>query len=151
EDVLQVLRNHPAMALREKHFASIKANWLDKTQNIQEISKEINISIDHMLFVDDNPVEIEKVKLRLPGITCLQIESPPLNFVRQFEELGALQKMYVTEEDRLRGEQYFDDRQRREFKETAGSIDAFYRSLSQGMTIHSNYSGHVSRIAQLTQ
>jgi FkbH-like protein len=151
EDVLQVVRNHPAMALRERHFAAIKANWRDKAQNIQEISKEINISIDHMLFIDDNPVEIEKVKLRLPGITCLQIESPPLNFVRQFDELHSFERLSVTEEDRLRGQQYFDDRQRREFKEGAGSIDDFYRSLSQKMTIHSDHRGHVSRIAQLTQ
>jgi FkbH-like protein len=151
EDVLQVLQNHPAMALRERHFAAIKANWRDKAENIQEISKEINISIDHILFVDDNPVEIEKVKLRLPGITCLQVESPPLNFARQFQELHSFAKLSFTEEDRIRGQQYFDDRQRREFKDVAGSIDEFYRSLSQKMTIYSNYSGHVSRIAQLTQ
>src|SRR5438270_12267475 len=39
EDVLQVLRNHPGMALREKHFASIKANSRDKAQSMQEFSK----------------------------------------------------------------------------------------------------------------
>src|SRR5437868_6934511 len=82
----------------------------DQAQSIQEISKEINISIDHMLFVDDNPVEIEKVKLALPGITCLHIESPPVNFARQFEELRAFGKLSLTEEDLLRGRQYFDDR-----------------------------------------
>jgi FkbH-like protein len=151
EDVLQVLRNHPAMALREKHFAAIKANWRDKSTNILEISKEINISVDHMLFVDDNPVEIEKVRLALPGITCVQIESPPLNFVRQFEELRSLGKLSITDEDRLRGQQYFDDRQRREFKQVTGSIDDFYRSLGQKMTIYWNYANHISRIAQLTQ
>jgi FkbH-like protein len=151
EDVLEVLRNHPAMALREKHFAVIKANWQEKAQNIQEISEEINLSIDHMLFVDDNPVEIEKVKLALPGITCLQIESPPLNFLRQFQELRCFGKLRVTDEDRLRGQQYFDDRQRREFKQTVGTIEAFYQSLAQRMTIYSNYHGHVARIAQLSQ
>jgi FkbH-like protein len=151
KDVLQVLRNHSAMVLREKHFAAIKANWREKAQNIQEISKEINISLDHMLFIDDNPIEIEKIKLALPHITCLHIESPPLNFVRQFEELRLFGKLSVTEEDRLRGQQYFDDRQRRVFKEVVGSMDDFYRSLSQKMTIHSNYAGHISRIAQLTQ
>ncbi len=151
EDVFQVLRTHPSMALREKHFAAVKANWREKAQNIQEISGEINISIDHMLFVDDNPVEIEKVKLALPGITCLQIESPPLNFVRQFQELRCFGKLHLTSEDRSRGRQYFDDRQRREFKQTAGSVEDFYQSLRQRMVVYPNYQEHVSRIAQLSQ
>ena len=151
EDVLQVLSTHPAMVLRERHFAAIKANWQEKAQNIRDISKEINISIDHMLFVDDNPVEIEKVRLALPGITCLQIESPPLNFTVQFGGLRCFGKLLITEEDRLRGQQYFDDRQRREFKQSVEAIDDFYCSLAQHMTIHSNYESHASRIAQLTQ
>lgn len=151
DDVVEVLRTHPSMVLREEHFAAIKANWNSKEESIREISKEIQISFDHMLFVDDNPVEIQKVKAAIPGISCLQIESPPLNFMRQFEEHRCIGKVLVTQEDRQRGQQYFDDRRRREFKQAAETIEDFYRSLEQRLTIHTNNKKHIARIAQLTQ
>ena len=49
--------NHSEGILKEKDFVSIKANWSDKAQNIQEISKELNVLNDALVFIDDNPAE----------------------------------------------------------------------------------------------
>ncbi|MGA2094058.1 MAG: HAD-IIIC family phosphatase, partial [Sedimentisphaerales bacterium] len=56
-DVMQVLNEHPQMLLREKHFASIMVNWDPKPQNMQKIAEQINIGLDSMVFIDDNPAE----------------------------------------------------------------------------------------------
>ena len=48
---------HPHSILKYGDFISFKANWDPKHQNIIEIVKEINIGIDSLVFIDDNPVE----------------------------------------------------------------------------------------------
>lgn len=151
EDVMEVFRRRPEMALREKHFAAIRVNWNPKEQSIREISNEIQISLDHMLFVDDNPIEIAKVRAALPGVSCLHLESPPLDFIGQFESQRCIGKLLLTEEDFSRGRQYSEDRRRREVRQTAATLEDFYRRLQQRLTVYVNHRPHASRIAQLTQ
>ena len=56
EDAIQVIKDHPNMVLREKHFACLKINWNDKATNLQEIAQELNIGLDSILFMDDDNV-----------------------------------------------------------------------------------------------
>jgi FkbH-like protein len=151
EDVCEVFERHASMVLRQEHFAGMKVNWRKKAENIRDLSSEIHISPDHMLLVDDNPVEILEVQSALPAVRCLQLESPPLNFLAQFSRLRCFGKLAVTDEDRRRGEWYLRDRQRRDLKETARSLDDFYRSLRQRLVVYTNARKHLSRIVQLSQ
>lgn len=151
DDVLEVLRSHKWMALKETHFAAIMVNWREKADNLLAISKEINILPEHMLLVDDNPVEIEKVRLALPETTRLQLHSPPIDFVDQFDRLRLFGKLELTREDRRRGTSYSQERKRKEVRKNLGSLEEFYRTLSQRMVVHWNRSEHVRRISQLTQ
>ena len=151
DDVIEVLRGHPGMILREEHFAAIKANWKTKAENIREISQEIGITPDQMLFIDDNPVEVANVSAANAGIRCLHLQSPPLNFQKQIEEARCISKLTLTEEDRDRGRQYSDERKRREFKAKISSVEDFYRDLKQRLTIHVDHEPHRARIAQLSQ
>jgi FkbH-like protein len=151
DDVRAVLRGHKWMVLREPHFAAIEANWQDKAASIAAISREIHISVDHMLFIDDNAVEIEKVKAVHPQIRCLQIESPPLRFAEQLASLRCLGKLAVTDQDRQRTRQYLGDRQRRELLATVPSVDDFLKGLEQRATVYVNHAPHRARIAELTQ
>ena len=43
---VKVIREHPDMILREKHFASIQINWNDKAENMTQISNEANKIFD---------------------------------------------------------------------------------------------------------
>lgn len=53
---------------KEKDFVAIRINWNDKASNIVELSKELNIGLDSMVFIDDNPAERELVKQTLPMV-----------------------------------------------------------------------------------
>jgi HAD superfamily phosphatase (TIGR01681 family) len=66
-DAMEVLEEHPGMILRPRHFAALRINWNDKAENLREIAAELNIGIDSLAFLDDNPVERERV----PGSYCL--------------------------------------------------------------------------------
>ena len=151
DDVIDVLQGHPGMILREEHFAAIKANWKTKEENIREISREIGITVDQMLFIDDSPVEIAKVSAAIPGIRFLHLQSPPLNFSKQIDDARCISKLTLTEEDRERGKQYSEERKRREVKAKMSSVDDFYRDLKQRLTIHLDHEPHRARITQLSQ
>lgn len=72
EDVRKAFDKHPSMVLKWDDFASVRVNWSNKTENIQEIADELNIGIDSLVFVDDNPFEIEMLKQAYPEVQTIQ-------------------------------------------------------------------------------
>ena len=49
-------------------FVTWRVNWQDKVENIRSIADELGFAADTFLFIDDNPVERERVRLRLPEV-----------------------------------------------------------------------------------
>jgi len=45
-----------------------RINWDDKVGNIREIAAELGFALDTFLFIDDNPVERDRVRQRLPEV-----------------------------------------------------------------------------------
>ena len=58
---------------------------------------------------------------------------------------------FIFSEDRERGRQYAEQRQRRHLEETAATVEDFYRSLQQELEITSATTQSALRVAQLTQ
>jgi FkbH-like protein len=46
---------HPEMVLRRKDIVCFKANWQPKSESIRQIAAELNLGLDSMVFIDDNP------------------------------------------------------------------------------------------------
>ena len=69
DDAEAVISDHPAMLLRESDFVSQKINWENKTSNIKMMEKELNLSENGFIFIDDNPIEQETVKGECPEVT----------------------------------------------------------------------------------
>ena len=59
------------LVFNPKNFASVKANWDRKSKNILEICEEINILPSSVVFVDDNPLELQEVQASIPEISTL--------------------------------------------------------------------------------
>jgi FkbH-like protein len=49
----------------------VVANWGPKSVSVAEILRTWNIGADAVVFVDDNPMELEEVRTAFPAITCL--------------------------------------------------------------------------------
>jgi FkbH-like protein len=49
-------------------FVTWRVNWTDKVENIRSIADELGFAEDAFLFIDDNPVERENVRQRLPEV-----------------------------------------------------------------------------------
>ena len=59
--------SHPDSVLKFEDFSAFKANWNTKPENIREIAAELNIGLDSIVFVDDNPAERALVEEQLAG------------------------------------------------------------------------------------
>jgi FkbH-like protein len=49
-------------------FVTWRVNWTNKADNIASIAEELGFALETFLFIDDNPVERENVRQRLPEV-----------------------------------------------------------------------------------
>ncbi|HLI22705.1 MAG TPA: HAD-IIIC family phosphatase [Stellaceae bacterium] len=49
-------------------FVTWRVNWGDKAENIRSIAEEIGFALETFLFIDDHPIERDRVRQRLPGV-----------------------------------------------------------------------------------
>ena len=78
------------------NFVSTKFSWGSKADSLAEILKETNLLPGNVLFVDDNPVERERVQQAFPGLRVL--EGPVSTWRRTLLWAAELQTPYITEE-----------------------------------------------------
>lgn len=151
DDAMEVLRDHPGMLLRPSHFAAMRINWNDKAQNLREIAAELNIGIDSLAFLDDNPVERERVRTELPEVMVIDLPDDPALFAHALREFPSFERLSLSSEDRQRSELYAAERARSQNEQTFGSKEDFYRFLQQEAEIAPVRPLTLARIAQLTQ
>lgn len=59
--------------IQPEDFFSLKINWNAKSENIRAIMEETNLLPSNVLFIDDNPLEIEEVSRAFPEIRTLSL------------------------------------------------------------------------------
>ena len=150
-DALEVLERHPEMLLRPGHFAAMRINWNDKAANLREIAAELNIGIDAVAFLDDNPVERQQVRGAVPEVTVIELPDDPFRFARAVREAPVFERLTLSAEDLRRGELYQAQAERRKLESAAASREDFYRSLDQEAEIGLVSAATLARVAQLTQ
>lgn len=153
DDALSAIRQHPDMLLREEDFVAIKANWDPKPVNIEHLGTELNLGLDSFVFIDDNPVEREAVKIVLPAVTVpdfptdpVQLESFMRSVARDFFPI-----LRLTQEDLKKSEQYRVERLREEEKQKFTTLDEYLDSLDMRLSIREVGEEDIPRAAQLTQ
>jgi FkbH-like protein len=122
-------RDHPEMVLRRSDIAAFQANWDDKAQNLKAIASRLNIGVDSLVFVDDNPVERARVRQSLPMVAVPEMPDDPAHYVRSLADAGYFEAVAFTADDRSRAEQYAANAEREALLETAESMDDFLRGL----------------------
>lgn len=151
EDVMEVLNEHPEMKLKPKHFTIIKANWEDKAKNLASISKELNIGLDSIVFVDDNLFEIELVKSTLPEVETVLIPKNPSEMSHIINEHAYFDSLFLSCEDKQKSQMYRDEFKRKEAKRKFSHLNEYLDSLNMKVQIHANDKFLIARTAQMTQ
>jgi FkbH-like protein len=150
DDALEVIRNHPDMLLRETDFAAMEINWDDKATNISRISRELNIGLAHMVFLDDNPSERNWVRQSHPEVLVPEMPADSSGYSDILTRCS-LDTVTVTEEDFKRTRMYSEERRRREFQAEAPSYDRFLDQLNVEATVQRLDQSLLDRAVQLCQ
>ncbi len=141
--------NHPEGALSEKDFISIKANWSDKAGNIQEISKELNIHNDALVFIDDNPAERDLVKQFLPEINVLNVTDDISDYMDILDKSGFFEVTSISKDDINRNSTFEANKQRAKFEKKAVNYQEYLISLEMKSVIKESKGEQIERISQL--
>lgn len=150
-DAMEVLEKHPEMLLRPEHFSAIRINWTDKVRNLREIAAELNIGVDSLAFLDDNPAERQRVQMELPEVSVLELPDNPMAFATVLRSHPSLERLTLSSEDRERARYYTEQRERNSLQQQVSSVEDFLQSLSQKIRIDPVSDASRRRIAQLTQ
>lgn len=54
--------------LKPEDFVTWRVDWTNKAENIRSIAQELGFALDAFLFVDDHPIERERVRRQLPEV-----------------------------------------------------------------------------------
>ena len=122
-------RDHPEMLLKRSDIAAFIANWSDKAENLKAIATRLNIGLDSLVFVDDNPVERARVRQSLPMVAVPELPDDPASYVRCLADAGYFEAVAFTAEDRQRSDLYAANAERDALSELSGDIDDFLRGL----------------------
>jgi len=142
EDAMQKLREFHL----DEFFLYPEINWNAKSQSISNIQKNLNISIDTLLFIDDQPFEQDEVKSEHPEITCIEA-SQYINLSNHHR----LNPRFITRDSKRRRLMYLED-QRRIVDENnfQGPRKEFLESLNINLFISEANEEDLERAEELT-
>ena len=130
----------------QEYFLYPQINWNSKVSSLQEIAKLLNIGIDAIAFIDDQPFELEEVKFSLPEVFCINA-SEVINLL----EMPEMNPRFITEDSKIRRLMYISDIERKNAeKEFVGTSDKFLATLQMSFTISSAQEEDLQRAEELT-
>lgn len=144
----------PRMLLGRGDFAALRLDWNPKPDNLVSAARELNLSPDSFVFIDDNPAQRERMKAELPAVATPDFperadEETMERFARHVERIY-FPEMRRTAEDAARTERYLGEAKRRRF---AASLDAaeYLKRLEMRLDVHEAREDEFARVAQLSQ
>jgi FkbH-like protein len=137
--------------LRADDFVSIIASYHAKSAQIRELAQGLNLGLEAIVFVDDNPVELAEVEAAIPEVTALRFPEAAEGLPGLLGDLArAFHRTEITQEDRKRTELYRARQAAIIPVESEGAdIQDFLRSLEMRLSIHDRSAGDRTRAVQL--
>jgi FkbH-like protein len=140
---------HPDSALSINNFSAFYANWEPKHESIRNISKELNIGIDSIVFADDNPVEREIVRAQEPQVAVVELDNIA-NYINILDKAGFFETISISSDDVRRSSLYTDNLVRQQAQQRFENYNDFLISLEMISEINSFSPLYLDRITQLT-
>jgi FkbH-like protein len=148
-DALEVFRTRPEIPLKVEDFAALEIGWEPKHQGLVRIAEALNIGVDSLVFVDDNPAEVSLVAQMLPQVRVVQLPSDPAEYAATLDRLTEFEKPAILAEDLRKTEQYRENRAREELRASAGDLSGYLASLGTEVAVHRARHDDLARVHQL--
>jgi FkbH-like protein len=141
--------SHPDSILKLDDFSVFKANWSPKPTNIREIAAELNIGLDSIVFIDDNPAERALVADQLPEVASPDVGSNVARFAEILESEHYFEVHKVVQDDLNRSAYYNSNAQRSAYQIGFRDYGEFLASLEMTAEIAPFSPVYLERITQL--
>jgi FkbH-like protein len=128
-NALEAFDRHPDMLLRQSDIACFAVNWDDKATNLRTIAATLNIGLDALVFLDDNPAERDLVRRELPQVAVPEVGDDPALYPGAIADAGYFESVGVTVDDRERNRQYLSNRLRDVARKTAMDMPSYLKGL----------------------
>jgi FkbH-like protein len=148
-DALEIIESHPHMVLRPSMIAAFRINWDNKTLNILSIAKELNIGLESIMFIDDNPSERELVKETLPDVEVLELPEDPWGYADALRSCSRFWPVQLTKDDSKKNIYFSMDKLRKKSRELETNIADFLRKSGLTITISRTDKESMPRVVQL--
>jgi len=149
KEAMKVINEHPHMILRENDFSCIKINWNDKISNMKEISNELNIGLDSIVFFDDDPVNRELIRISIPEINTIELPKDPSTYAQILRNLNDFNTLKITQDDTKRKIMYKQEQNRQKLESSTKNLNEYLKKLDIKIKIKLNDKISISRISQL--
>jgi len=150
ENARAPFERHPDMVLKLEDIACFVANWSDKAGNLRAIAEQLNIGVDSLVFVDDNPFERTIVRRELPQVAVPELHEDPAFYARSIADGGYFETLRVTTEDFERGGQYRANIARETLRASTTDLEGYLKSLGMELRWLPFDQVGLQRIVQLT-
>jgi len=141
---------HPDSVLKLSDFSSFRANWEPKHENLVAIAEELNLGVDSLVFVDDNPAERALVASQLPMVAVPDVGSDVTQFIPALEAGGYFETVNTSAEDFSRADTYQANSQRALLESKFRDYREYLDSLQMTADIDAFKPVYLDRITQLT-
>jgi FkbH-like protein len=141
--------NHPAMRLRLQDIVVFRANWKSKVDNLRDIATCLNIGLDTLVFVDDNPVERELVRSVLPEVVVPEMPADPAEYVAVLAAGHYFEAPSLSAEDIARTRLYKENAEREAASSASTDVASFLRDLDMEADSGPADAFRLPRMAQL--
>lgn len=149
DDVREVFTHHPDCVLSWEDFAAVRVNWSDKAGNLRELADELGLGLSSFVFVDDNPMELDRVRSELPEVTTVACVGAIEQMPAKLLAAANLEPLLLGADDASRNASYRAERVRKETQSQFGSYDEFLSSLQLRLRIDRASDADIARLSQL--
>lgn len=139
--------SHPSSVLKMTDVTIVKCNWDRKSENVRNMSDQLNLNIDSFVFIDDNPAEQEEVKSNIPEITVLPAKEPS-DMRKVLDWSGYFEITNYSKEDLQRSDLYKENVLREKALQE-GNYQDYLKKLKMKAEFAKVSSANVDRVTQL--
>ncbi|MBN2386561.1 MAG: HAD-IIIC family phosphatase [Anaerolineales bacterium] len=146
---LAAIDEHPEMVLRRDDFAGWRINWGDKALNVADLVAELNLGLQSVVFIDDNPAERARVREALPEVLVPDWPEEKMLYRKTLQELACFDIPVLSREDLDRTQMYVAERKRKISRHEVGSLEEWLASLEIKVVVEELDESNLPRATQL--
>ncbi|MHC4616882.1 MAG: HAD-IIIC family phosphatase [Planctomycetota bacterium] len=139
------IRNFIKPHLAGTEFVCFTLNWRDKWENLLEVQQHLNIGLDSIAFIDDQPFEREQMKAMLADVRVYDE-----NVFEELLYLPEFQPESITRESRNRTGYYVQENRRKEARSDL-TRDKFFEQCEFKINVKKMRPYEVDRVTELIQ